>query len=107
MEDLIMSLIDTIEPKYESEASFSSLPLPTEVNLYLESDLYYIDISYSNVVMLSVSIWYGEQEITLSDNALREIYEYCELLLAAETDLIKSGYENERYEQHSNNYYIT
>tara|TARA_R110000803_G_scaffold44816_2_gene94699 strand:+ start:517 stop:840 length:324 start_codon:yes stop_codon:yes gene_type:complete len=106
MREIIKSLIETIEPEFHSESSFTSLPLPSEVTLYLENDTHFIDICFGVEGVLEVGIWIGDEQYDADDDLLNYIYDYCEFLLTEEVDTTKEHYENEIYNQNSHSYYI-
>tara|TARA_R110000823_G_C15596447_1_gene464854 strand:- start:119 stop:442 length:324 start_codon:yes stop_codon:yes gene_type:complete len=106
MRETIKSLIHTIEPEFHSESSFSSRPLPSELTLYLENVLYFIDISFSSEGTLHLGIWNGDDEYVPDEEMLAYIYDYCDTLMEVEIEATKCAYESERYENNSHNYYI-
>lgn len=106
MKDIIKSLIETIEPEFHSESSFSSRPLPNELTLYLENVLYLIDVSFSSEGVLEISLWNGDDEYIPDNEMLIDIFDYCDFLMETEIEATKDAYESERYENNSHNYYI-
>ena len=109
MKDIIQALIETIEPQFHSEASCSSRPIPNEVTLYLENNLYFININLTLdglSVYLEVDIWEGNEEYVLSEDELEWVYEYGSALIDEEIDATIEAYNGSDDHQSDHSYYI-